>query len=55
MINGATVLTSFDIVAAAGGPLIAIDKSFTVGPTSTITIQFTSVVDNALVNAIQIQ
>jgi hypothetical protein len=54
-INGTTVLTSFDIVAAAGGPLIAIDKSFTVGPTSTITIQFTTVVDNALVNAIQIQ
>ena len=54
-INGTTVLSSFDIVAAAGGPLIAIDKSFTVGPTSTITIQFTTLVDNALVNAIQIQ
>jgi hypothetical protein len=55
VINGATVLSNFDIVAAAGGPLIAVDKVFTVGPTSTITIQFTTVVDNAGVNAIQIQ
>jgi hypothetical protein len=55
VINGTTVLSSFDIVAAAGGPLIAVDKSFTVGPTSMITIQFTSLVDNAMLNAIQIQ
>ena len=54
-INGTNVLSSFDIVAAAGGTGIAIDKTFTVGQTSTITIQFTTVVDNAQVNAIQIQ
>jgi hypothetical protein len=42
-------------VAAAGGPMVAIDRSFTVGPTSSITIQFTTVVDNAKVDAIQIQ
>ena len=53
-INGQTVLSNFDIVAAAGGAFIAIDKSFTVGPTSTITIQFTTVVDNAKVDAIEI-
>ena len=54
-INGQTVLSNFDIVAAAGGPFIAIDRSFTVGPTTSITIQFTRVVDNAKVDAIQIQ
>jgi hypothetical protein len=54
-IIGTTVLSSFDIVAAAGGPLIAVDRSFTVGPTNNITIQFTTVVDNAKIDAIQIQ
>ena len=54
-INGTTVLSNFDIVAAAGGPLTAVDKSFTVGPTSTITIQLTTVVDNGKIDAIQIQ
>jgi trimeric autotransporter adhesin len=55
VINGATVLSNFDIVAAAGGPLIAVDKSFPVGPTNSITIQFNTVLDNAKIDAIQIQ
>ena len=54
-INGQTVLSNFDIVAAAGGPFIAIDRSFTVGPTTSITIQFTHGIDMAKVDAIQIQ
>ena len=40
-INGTQVLTNFDIVAAAGAPLTAIDKTFPVTVTNgTITIQF---------------
>jgi hypothetical protein len=40
-INGTQVLTNFDIVAAAGGPLTAIDKTFPVTVTNgTVTIQF---------------
>jgi hypothetical protein len=53
-INGQTVLNGFDIVAAAGGGFIAVDKPFTVGPTTQITIGFTSTVDNAEINAIEI-
>jgi len=42
-INGTQVLTNFDIIAAAGAPLTAIDKSFPVTVTgSSITIQFTA-------------
>jgi large repetitive protein len=42
-INGIQVLTNFDIVAAAGAPFTAIDKSFPVTVTgNTITIQFTT-------------
>jgi Malectin domain len=54
-INGQTVLSNFDIFAAAGGPLIGVDRSFTVGPTSSITIEFSTVLDTAKVDAIQIQ
>src|ERR671931_2420000 len=39
LINGQRVLSQFDIVAAAGAGFTAIDKSFTVGPTTQITIQ----------------
>jgi len=44
LINGATVLTNFDVFAAAGGEDIAIVKSFTATAASngTITIQFTT-------------
>jgi uncharacterized protein YkwD len=57
VINGTTVLTNFDIFAAAGGPLIAIDRSFPVTVTNgQITIQFvTGPADLPMINAIQIQ
>jgi hypothetical protein len=55
-INGAPVLTNFDITAAAGAVLTAIDKTFPVTVTNNrITIQFTSgSADLPKVNAIQI-
>jgi hypothetical protein len=49
------VLSNFDI-AQAVGPNAALDKTFNVSVTGgTITIQFTSVIDNAKISAIQIQ
>ena len=56
-INGAPVLANFDIVAAAGTPLTALDRSFGVTVTNgNITIQFTKgSVDLPLVNAIKVQ
>jgi beta-glucanase (GH16 family) len=44
LINGTTVLTNFDVFAAAGGENIAIAKTFTAtaSSTGTITIQFTT-------------
>jgi malectin (di-glucose binding ER protein) len=54
VINGTTVQTNFDIVAAAGGPFTAKDLTFSVTATSTITIQFVPVVQNPKINAIQI-
>ncbi|MBV9384164.1 MAG: hypothetical protein JOY82_18170, partial [Streptosporangiaceae bacterium] len=49
------VLTNFDIVAAAGAANKAVVEQFTVTPTSgTITIQFTTVKDNAQVNGIEV-
>lgn len=54
-INGTAVLTNFDIIAAAGAPFTAIDKPFTVSTTTgTITIQLTTVVNNAKISAIEI-
>jgi Malectin domain/Domain of unknown function (DUF1929)/PKD domain len=55
-INGTPVLTNFDIVAAAGAPLTAIDKTFPVTVTANqITIQFTSgAADLPKISAIQI-
>lgn len=54
-INGQTVLSNFDIVAQAGAGGTAIDKAFSVPVTGgQITIQFTSLVDNAKISAIQI-
>ncbi|HTB35353.1 MAG TPA: malectin domain-containing carbohydrate-binding protein, partial [bacterium] len=56
-VNGATVLTNFDVFAAAGGENIAIDKVFdNVAPSGgTITIQFgPASVNNAVIQAIQI-
>ena len=57
-INGATVLSNFDIVAQAGGANTAIDKTFTVNAASSgsITIQFiTGSADLPKVSAIQIK
>ena len=55
-INGAPVLSKFDIWAAAGGENIALAKSFsaTASANGAITISFTSVVNNALINGIEI-
>ena len=55
-INGATVLTNFDIVAQAGGTLKALDRSCPVTVTNgQINIQFTpGAADQPLVNAIEI-
>jgi len=54
-INGTKVLSNFDIFAAAGGTLKAIDETFKVTSTGTITIQFTTgTAGNPLVNAIQV-
>src|SRR5260221_13618465 len=47
-INGTQVLANFDIVAAAGAALTAIDKTFPVTVTNgQITIQFTSEIGRA--------
>ncbi len=55
-INGATVLSNFDIVAQAGGARIALDKTFSATAVSgKITIQFiTGSVDLPKISAIQI-
>jgi hypothetical protein len=55
-INGQQVLTNFDIVAAAGAVDKAVVEQFTATADSTgkITIQFTTVKDNAQVNGIEI-
>jgi hypothetical protein len=56
-INGTPVLTNFDIIAAAGAALTAIDKTFPVTVTNgQVTIQFTSgSADLPKVSAIQIR
>jgi len=56
-INGTQVLTNFDIVAAAGAPLTAIDKTFPVTVSNgTVTIQFIlGSIDYPKISAIQIQ
>ncbi|MFN8473385.1 MAG: malectin domain-containing carbohydrate-binding protein [Anaerolineae bacterium] len=53
-INGATVLSNFDIAAQVGAKA-ALDKTFTTNVTNgTVTITFTTVKDNAIVGAIEI-
>jgi hypothetical protein len=55
VLNGQQVATNFDIVAAAGGPNTAIDKSFPVNVMNgQIVIQLTPVVQNPQINAIEI-
>jgi hypothetical protein len=55
-INGTTVLSSFDIFAAAGGANKAIVKEFTVAADSNgkIAIAFATVRDNAKISGIEI-
>ena len=55
-INGQTALTNFDILATAGAANKAVAQQFTTTADSTgkITIQFTTVKDNAQVNAIEV-
>lgn len=54
--NGQAALTNYDIVAASGGEYKAVVQQFTATADSTgkITLQFTSVKDNAQVNGIEI-
>lgn len=55
VINGQTVQSNFDIVAAAGGPNLAVDETYTVNVTTgSIVIQLTPVVSNPEINALQI-
>ncbi|MCZ6653934.1 MAG: malectin domain-containing carbohydrate-binding protein, partial [Planctomycetota bacterium] len=54
-INGQTVLSNFDVVAEAGGPFIAVDRAFPVNVTTgQIVVEFTALVSNPKVNAIEI-
>ncbi len=55
-INGTQVLTNFDIFAAAGGQNIANIQQFTENSNSSgqYVIQFTSVVNNSLINGVEI-
>ncbi|HEV8000328.1 MAG TPA: malectin domain-containing carbohydrate-binding protein, partial [Planctomycetaceae bacterium] len=55
-INGTQVLSDFDIWSAAGGENIALAKLFTATASSAgkITITFTSVVNNSMINGIEI-
>jgi hypothetical protein len=56
-INGTTVLTNFDIVAAAGGMNKAVIEQFTEAASSTgnYVITFKSVINQSLVSGIEIQ
>ena len=56
-INGKPALTNFDIFAAAGGKDIAVAESFTVpaDANGNITLVFTTISDEAEVNAIEVQ
>jgi hypothetical protein len=55
-INGQTVLTNFDILASAGAANKAVAEQFTstADGTGKITIQFTTVKDNAQINGVEI-
>jgi hypothetical protein len=55
-LNGTQVLTNFDIFATAGGEYKAVVEQFsaTASSSGAITLQFTTVTDNAQVNGIEI-
>ncbi len=56
-INGTQVLTNFDIFATVGGENIAVIESFTTTANTSgqIVIVFTTVIDNAAVNGVEIE
>jgi hypothetical protein len=55
-VNGAQVLSNFDVFAAAGGSNRAVDRKFTIPVTTgSIVIQFTGVADYPTVSAIAIE
>ena len=53
-LNSTTVLQSFDPVAAAGASFTAVDRSFPVNSSGQILIQFSPLIDNPILNAIEI-
>ncbi len=54
-VNGAVALANFDVVAAAGGPFVAIDKPIPVSVTNgVINIGFVKQVGDPMINAIEI-
>jgi len=55
-INGTQVLTNFDIYATAGGANKAVAQNFTAtsDANGTITVQFSSLLDNAMVSGIEV-
>jgi hypothetical protein len=55
LVNGTQMLSNFDIVAAAGGPLRAVDRNLTVTVTGgTIRITIVPIFGNAKISAIEI-
>jgi parallel beta-helix repeat protein len=55
IVNGQTVLSSFDIVAASGGIRAAVDRTFQVQSNGQVQIYFAGRVDDPIVNAIEIK
>ena len=55
-VNGARVLTNFDVFAAAGGRMKALTRDFSVtaGGTGRLLLQFLTVRGSALVNGIEV-
>ncbi len=55
VVNGATVLSNFDVVAAAGAPFAAVDETFPITVTTgSVNIQFNGVVNLPIVSGIAI-
>ena len=56
-INGGTVLSQFDIFSAAGAMNKAVVRTFpaTADSTGSITVSFTSIVDNAIIQGLEVQ
>ena len=56
LVNGSQVVSNYDIYQAAGGANKAVtaDVSATVDTNGNITLQFTTVADNAMVNGIEL-